>query len=830
MRFTPSGIPTNSSSLGVLGYLIIVNKQVHSYQLNILTDYLCALDLNIEDTVIADIIDGKDSSVSLAFSLETFESESEQIQKDLYYVLVALSSVDNAIDENEQTLMDRIISLSKINEEDADNIRSAALEDAGEIRFSQNHLFEKPLSAPTAEKGENIFFRIIHWITNFFKKLFGKESAPRISSGVDNRGDIDYKSAIEQCATVAAEDFKIVRPSYSTVIDKGTECIEKLKKYKLSLSLEIGLSAEVANIVKVFVDALNDNVLTQSRLAEESLIQKERTIPDFTISLIGRTKAGKSTLHAILTNQGSDKIGAGKQRTTRYNRVYQWNLLRLIDTPGIGSPEADGRSDDEIAESVLGESDIICFVIVDDSILKDILEFIEKVAALNKPIIILLNHKENITHDVKFRRYIEKPTDWLTSEGESNLAGHIHRIQKYADDNGFGSLVKVFPVFLLAAQMAGDEKHLEYSELLWNSSNMDSFINQLKQWIAYSGNIKRSQTILDEAAHIFGRSMGQISIAQKSVKKQLESLTQQRSAKIETLKKAEEESLANIKSVLKEKFDNLAKNEALNFAEEVYDKNGDISDYWGGYIQKIGFEDDVKTAVGAELSTYQKKADDTIRELFEDFYYSIKTAFDLESIDVPLQFDFKSITRLIGSALGVAGTVVTIILGVSNPVGWILTGGGILVGLGSLLFSSKEKRRQKSIDKIYNSIRDGILEQAPEQIKKTVYELQKELDKNTERIDRPFADLISGLSETVNLSDQLTACYDGEIQRINKVYAWRIIQFLNGRKEPYSSEAVNRMVRRVDRSQNGVMRIECSETKLNVAALDGVIADKVIIG
>ena len=77
MRFTPSGMPTNSSSLGVLGYLIIVNKQVHSYQLDILTDYLCAFDLNIGNTVIAGIIDGKDSSISLATSFEAFESESE---------------------------------------------------------------------------------------------------------------------------------------------------------------------------------------------------------------------------------------------------------------------------------------------------------------------------------------------------------------------------------------------------------------------------------------------------------------------------------------------------------------------------------------------------------------------------------------------------------------------------------------------------------------------------------------------------------------------------------------------------------------------------------
>jgi GTPase len=223
------------------------------------------------------------------------------------------------------------------------------------------------------------------------------------------------------------------------VLQNDKSCIDQLNKYKRSLSLETGLSAEIANIVKLFIEALNENVFKQRQLAEMSLAQKERTITDFTISLIGRTKAGKSTLHAILTNQGYDKIGMGKQRTTKYNRVYQWNLLRLIDTPGIGSAEAAGRTDDEIAESVLGESDVICFVVVDDSILKDILEFIEKVAALNKPVIILLNHKENIMSDVKFKRFVEKPSDWLAIKGESNLQGHINRIQKYADDHGFGT-------------------------------------------------------------------------------------------------------------------------------------------------------------------------------------------------------------------------------------------------------------------------------------------------------------------------------------------------------------------------------------------------------
>ncbi len=820
MEFVPSGTPKNSKALGVLGYLIVVNKQVHSYQIDALTEYLNLIHLDINETSLNDIIEGKDESVSFATSLTTFLGEEENIQKDIYYMLVVLSCVDNSIDGNEQALIEQIMSASQVSKELAIEIKQTAMADADSIRSSQNLLFERKTNTKVKL---NVFQKIINWIVCFFKMIFKKSDEKE-----EKASDVDYKSMIEKSAEVALEDFKVVKPSYSAVLDSAQKCMDQLDKYKRSLSLETGLSSEVSSIVKIFIETLNSNVLEQGKHAEQSLVQKERTITDFTISLVGRTKAGKSTLHAILTNQGHDKIGVGRQRTTRYNRVYQWNLLRLIDTPGIGSAEADGRSDDEIAESVLGESDVICFVVVDDSILKDVLEFIEKVAALNKPIIILLNHKENIVNDVKFRRYIEKPSDWLISEGESNIQGHINRIQKYANDKGFGPLVRVFPVFLLAAQMSGEEKYKEYSDLLWKSSNMDSFIEELKIWISSAGTIKRSQTILDEAIHIFNKFKEQIATAQGPVEKQINILIEQRAGKIQALQQAKELAIANVKSILEEKFDNMARNEALLFAEEVYNQKDDLSEKWKVYIERLDFVNEVKIAVEKELSMFSEKADETISDLFEDFYYSIKTSFQLGKIDVPLQLDLKSITRLAGSAIGVAGSIVILILGASNPVGWILTGAGILVGLGSLLFSSKEKKRQKAINKIYDTIKSSILEQAPTQVDYTIKEIDSELTKNIERIDSLFADFIKGLGETINISSKMTQAYDKEIEQINKVYAWRILNFLRQTSAEYSPEKVSSEVKSVDRAEKGVIKIKSEYGKgFYTDVLDGIIADKV---
>ena len=82
---------------------------------------------------------------------------------------------------------------------------------------------------------------------------------------------------------------------------------------------------------------------------------------------MGRTKAGKSTLHSvILGGINKEFIGVGKERTTRFNRIYKWNGIRIIDTSGIGAP--CGKTDTEIAKSVVDESDLICYVVTSDSI------------------------------------------------------------------------------------------------------------------------------------------------------------------------------------------------------------------------------------------------------------------------------------------------------------------------------------------------------------------------------------------------------------------------------------------------------------------------------
>lgn len=807
--------PYNENSLGILGYIIVINKQVHKYQLDALSPNLEAIGTSIEASVLNDIIDGKDSAVERSETLEAFATENEKVQEDLYYMLLVLSQLDNVIDANEEQFVSEVYSRSKISLERKTEIENKAKEDALEYRNDNNSLF---VNTNMPSKGRIQLFK--ESCVRLWSRIRGKRL---VEEPTDN---IDYQKIIQRCAEIAREDFSVVHPCYNDVIINNSQCMEYLENYKNSISLSNDISAEVALIVKTYLDAVQNNVVEQIQNAEASLSQKERTLPDFTISLLGRTKAGKSTLHAILTNQGYDKIGVGKQRTTKYNRVYQWNLVRIIDTPGIGSAEAAGRTDDEIAQSVLGESDIVCLVVVDDSILKDILDLMDMVASINKPIIILLNHKENIRNPVKYRRFISDPQKWKNDDGESNIQGHIDRITKYAEGKGYKELVSVYPVFLLAAQMSNEEEYANDKVVLWESSNIDSFINQLKNWIVYSGTIKRSQTILDETVQIFKISYEQIIKANEPIENHIAFLQKSHTNNINLLSKERDKTIEAVKRTYRQRMEYLANIDALSFAEEVY-KEKDISDKWPAFLERIGFEEDLKAEINQECSVFISKADSIVRELFEDVYYKMKNEFAIPNIKVPLQIDFKSIARITGSAIGVAGAILIM---ASNPIGWILTIIGVIVGLGAQFIVSKDKRRQHAVNKIYQSIRESILDDLDNQTEKAGESVSVQLNKQIDNVDDIYTNLIEGLSEMKKQSDKMSNEYLSQINWLNKVYAWRIVQFLSNGRDEFSKRRVNDTIKYVDREQKGIIQIKTTakrQKNLNTELLEGVITDKV---
>lgn len=114
-----------------------------------------------------------------------------------------------------------------------------------------------------------------------------------------------------------------------------------------------------------------EEVLIQARSAiEESRSEEVRQLverlPDTTanskepsLALAGQYSAGKSTIIKALT--GREDIATGAGITTEQTHVYEWNGIKVVDTPGIHTsvrPEHD-----DIAYEAISNADLLVFVI-----------------------------------------------------------------------------------------------------------------------------------------------------------------------------------------------------------------------------------------------------------------------------------------------------------------------------------------------------------------------------------------------------------------------------------------------------------------------------------
>jgi predicted GTPase len=136
--------------------------------------------------------------------------------------------------------------------------------------------------------------------------------------------------------------------------------------------------------------------------------------------------AGKSTVREAITRGDGQTIGKGAQRTTRDVQEYEWNNLRIIDTPGFGA--YNGQEDTQVAHEILEQSDVVLFMLNSDSIQESTFVELEHVHKLNKPLIFVLNMKKDLENEGNRRRALKNPEKYIFKEDE--IQGHTERLKK----------------------------------------------------------------------------------------------------------------------------------------------------------------------------------------------------------------------------------------------------------------------------------------------------------------------------------------------------------------------------------------------------------------
>lgn len=622
----------------------------------------------------------------------------------------------------------------------------------------------------------------------------------------------EYDEAIQQCAKVAGEDYKYAEQALSQSSQAlkalGNNLQNSLNSIKQKTT-EQGDREEAKKIADQLGQTRREllaEILHELEVMREALRAKERALNHFSIAFMGRTKAGKSTLHAVITGEGWNAIGIGKQRTTRYNRVYEWKNIRIIDTPGIGAP--GGKTDEEIARSVIEEADVICYVVTDDSVQESEFEFLKVLKEKTKPLVILLNIQYNLRDSRRLEHFLTNPDRWFAMDGKSGIGGHLNRIHRYAQNHYPNDYMTVVPVMLLAAQLAQEPKHEKHSKQLFKASRIQDFLDSIRASLIDYGAIRRSQTLL-------GSTVGSIDKPQQWISQQAAvyndlatQLQEKRQSLNRQLQKAELDSWNKLQQEVKNIFQD-ARDAVSSFAEDYWDANGDrLRSGWNRKLKGIKFEERLKTANENAAQDFQRE----VREAIEEIGNELKIIANLKGISFNLfeQDTDDSVRQGIkigGNLLSAACLSLALIPGFGTP--FVIAGivFGALSTIGGFLKSRKQKRREA-----VHNISTALMQQLEKQEGDILFQSQKNFEEYcqavAENVDIYFKELIQGIGAIASQLKSAQGKLANAANYLNRAYAKRIIDWATDQPESLTDIAISKKIRKVNRDFGRSIQIQ----------------------
>jgi GTP-binding protein EngB required for normal cell division len=559
----------------------------------------------------------------------------------------------------------------------------------------------------------------------------------------------------------------------------ANEAVSLLKRVVRTVSEK--LQGEITNLE---ISNFNDNATTSSLVSQLSSIRSnfeilpQRLLEDidaisktsFSITLFGRTMAGKSTLMEILTHGKGDSIGKGAQRTTRDVRTYTYRDLQITDVPGIAAFE--GEEDEDVAFDAAKKSDLILFLITDDAPQACEAECMNRIIGLGKPVICIINIKTDINNSTNlkmFRRDIQKKFD---NERLDTIKQQFFDFgTQYGQD---WHTIRFANVHLKSAFLSQQRDFKENSDELYGLSRFNYVENLIVNEICTNGSFYKLKAfsdivvvpVLDALETLFGQSaqnseQGSILVdKRKKLKKWTDDFESDGKSRIETL-------LSSISSELKR--------EIATFAEDNYD-NSNASNEWN----KILKTRNVEHRASDLLKQLGKECEEELREISREINSEVKfshTVFSDNSINMHMLVDGKRIwnwaTTLVSGGLMIAS------LFLSGPIGWIGLGVGLLGWLGSFLFSDREKKIRDARQKLEKKLSDHIDKMIVGLRKKMLNVLYDELlKKHLYPMSRTIDDIVSSIFTLSKTQQEFAVALNSKLQEINAAVIKEALAYL----------------------------------------------------
>ena len=746
----------------IASYLVVSDYEIHSNEIEIQKkSFSISEQAKIEHNKILSDEDDKKSLNELITLLKNRASSDEK--RKLVMVLYQIAYADNFFHQNERKFIDNIIKQINFSAAEAQII-------CNEIEESSNKYIEKQQTFWQNVK-ENISKGLYSITKNdFFEDtlLNGKE----------------FVNKVREIGVRAKEDLNITSNNIGLLNKKLSEKIENIENAAKEIEKnkrEAKESEEILSFVKELEDKIKNGFINEFSNNLEVLKKKKKTIDYFTIAFMGRTKAGKSTFHKVITGEETDDIGVGKLRTTRFNRVFNWENIRIVDTPGIGAP--GGKADTETARSIVDEADLICYIVTNDAIQETEFNFLSELKDRNKPMFIILNIKENLENSARLRRFIKNPLQWKEDKGDKNIQGHIDRIREMIAKNNYNpDLIEIIPIQLLAALLANqkiNELPKKEIEALAKGSNLEEYTKKIKQSIFRSGNLKKSQNIVDGFNYYVTNTKNSIEQERKKAEELLNSIKNKKRELNKDIDKEKQKTLLNINSAISNRFVLMQGDLSSNFANDHYESK-EIGKDWERFVDEKGYFKSLKIEIEDEIMNFSKNIKNKIEEFFEDLQmelqYSYVNNFQTgDTTDYRFWYNFG-----IGSAT--LGISVLALANIWNPVGWALAAvvgvTAVATLLGNWLLKSKEERVRAAKEKVIKGILPQLQKQEQE-IKQNIRDAFSEnISKVQGTLNQKLDYIINGLTIITSILEEIEQESFVVQKMLNKVFVYRIFEHL----------------------------------------------------
>ena len=744
-------------------YIVIADSELNKFEVDIIDEYLPLESDSIIYKHRQEIFSDDPDRIKPEFLLQYLRTHNYSAEQkvEILTFIAKTAFGDDYVSPAEKDLIDKV--QSALNYSSREYFDIAANESSERLQNDRLNTFQK----------------VVGNIENVIYDNFSDKNKTKTADWLF--GSLGYSATLEKITDTATQDLERIIKMVSSINSSLRNTQEKLLS---TVELKNGASKEVREVASIVESTAEDfNNIINVSLADNNAVleKKKRNIRYFSIAFMGRTKAGKSTLHKVITQQEHDDIGVGRLRTTRYNRSWYWDRLRIVDTPGIGAP--GGETDTEIARSIIDEADIICYVVTSDSIQETEFDFFETIKERNKPLYIILNYKSNLSQEIRLQRFIKDPEQWFATDGPQSITGHINRIHDRLDGKYNMNNVEIIPIHLLAAQLGLSGKYdKETSQRLITGSHIMNFIRSIKNEIHNSGSLKKSLSIIDGTAYQIDSMCKSIKEDNTFLKDGNSSLAKNRERVCVFFDREKNKLINDIQSYWDTAKRDLC-NYAYSFAQNHYDDKK-AGKAWENDPTVKSINKELKNKIQSRLQDFNEKAKSEVEEVANDIHVLsnlAKTGNDNVS-----GIKIKN-TRL---GVGLAGALVTaatpfVIANIWNPAGWIValatTGLSIVISIITSLFKSKQDKIREATENLNKQLRNNINSSIEASSSKSKSDIISSITKLKSSVDDVLETYIENIQKlTDNLDNLMKNCL-ADKDTINSLIGFRILEFADGK-------------------------------------------------